>query len=30
LNLMADRSLNTIKEKWLELIAEINYNQISR
>jgi len=29
-NLMADRSLNTIKEKWLELIAEINYNQINR
>ena len=29
-NLMSDRSLNTIKEKWLELMVEINYNQINR
>jgi hypothetical protein len=29
-SLMSNRSLNIITEKWLELIAEINYNQINR
>ena len=29
-DLMSTRSLNIIKEKWLELLFEINYNEITK